>query len=275
MKYFCFVFILLFCFAQTAVAEWNLDGGGSLVYESNLSHSYDKNDYKSDFSLRPFFSFGHYNQLTDNSRFFLTALCAGDLFTKYERLNTVSGKISTGIKNKMGLGAYAPWVTLYGSAGILSSEESIRNSYITTAGLSTGKRLHERVDLHAGYEYEHRSAQNFLFTQNNSRFHANLNLSLTESTRFSAGYALRRGDIVTYYLDEYYSPTPGEIRLNTFNIPMTAERVRATTHSISLTAIYALTGTVTVNATGERRETVSSDNSYPNNIISIGIFYSY
>ncbi|MDD5287059.1 MAG: hypothetical protein PHD54_14495 [Desulfuromonadaceae bacterium] len=277
MKYFSslFAFLFLVGFTEAAVAEWSLDGGANLVYESNLSYAYDKGDRKADFSLKPFFSVGNYNQLTDNSRFFLSAFFEGDLFTRYERLNTVSGKITAGIKNKMGLGAYTPWITLYGSAGALSSDESIRDSFITTAGLSIGKRLHERVGLQAGYEYEQRASKNFLFTQNNNIIHLNLDFLLTDSTSISAGYALRRGDIAAYYKDDSYSPSPGEVRLNTFNTPMTAEKIRATTHSFSLTAIFALTGNASVSITGERRETVSSGLSYPDDAVRLGISYSY
>ena len=277
MKYFSvvFAFLFLFGFPEAVIAEWTLDGRANMVYENNLSHAYEKGDRKADVALKPFLAVGHYVQLTDNSRFFLSALCGGDLFTRYERLNTVSGTITTGIKNKMGLGSYAPWVALHGSVGALSSGEGIRDSFITTAGFSSGKRLHERVDLQAGYEYERRSARNFLYTQNNNNVHVNLGFLLTDSTSLSVGYALRRGDIVTYYRDDSYSPSPGEVRLDTFNTTMTAERVRATTHSILLTALFALTDTVTVNVTGERRETVSSGHSYPDNVLRFGISYSY
>ncbi len=277
MKFFCFffTFIFLFGFTTAAIAEWAVDGGANLVYEDNLSHAYDKGDKKADYSLKPFLSASHYNQLTDNSRFFLTALCEGSLFTKYERLDTISGKMTAGIKQKMGLGGYAPWVTAYGSAGALSSSESIRDSFISTAGFSTGKRLHERIDLQAGYEYEHRAAQNFLYTQNNNKIHLKLDLLLTDSATLSLGYALRRGDIVTYYQDDNYSPSPGEVRLDTFNTPMTAERVRATTHSLSLTALFALSDNVSVNITGERFETTASGHTYPDDVLRFGISYSY
>jgi hypothetical protein len=277
MRYLSFIFVIIFLFGFTeaAVAEWTVDGGANLLYENNLSHAYDKADRKADFSVEPFISAGHHYQLTDYSRISLTGECEGDIFTRYERLNTISGKLKASLTYKMGLGGYAPWVTLYGSGGALSSVESIRDSFITTAGLSLGKRLHERIDLQAGYEYEHRAARTFLFTQDNNKIHANLDFLLTATTSLSVGYALRRGDIATYYLDAEYSPSPGEVRLNTFTTPMTAERLRATTHVFSLTALFALTDNASVSITGERRETVSNGRSYPSDAVRLGVSYSY
>ena len=277
MKYFSFVLVFIFLFGhtETAVAEWSADGGANLVYESNLSHAYDKDDRKADFALEPYISVGHHHQLTDNSRFSLMAQCEGDVLTKYERLNTIIGKITASITNKMGLGGYAPWIKLYGSAGALSSGEGIRDSFTTIAGLSVGKRLHERIDLQAGYEYEHRGARTFLFTQNNNKIHLNVDFLLTDAISLSVGYALKRGDIVAYYLDADYSPTPGEVRLNTFDTPMTAERLRATTHFFLLTALCAITDNVSLHITGERRETLSTGRSYPDDVLRLGISYSY
>lgn len=277
MRYFSlfFTLTLLLGFTGAARAEWSLDGGADLAYESNLSHADDKNDRKADFSLQPYFSASHHYQLSAYSRLSLSAQGKADVFNKYDQLNSVSGKITASVRNKLGLGGYAPWISFYGTGGALSANQSLRNSFIATAGTTFGKRLKDRIDLQAGYEYEHDAARSTLFTQNTNQIHINLDFLLTDTASLAVGYALRRGDIVSYYHDEEDPLSPGEVRLNTFGIPMIAERIRATTHSFQLALLFVINDNVSAKLSGQRCETVFAGRSYLDDVIRLGILYSY
>ena len=268
-------FILLVCLADAARAEWSLDAGADLAYESNLSHSYDRGDRKSDFALSPYLSTARHYQLSEYSRFSLSAQGEADVYSRYDRLNAVSAKITASMKNKPGLGRYVPWITIYGSGGALASNLSLSDSVLADAGFTVGKRLNERLELQAGYEYEHRSARNDLFILNRNLVHADLDFMLTRAAGISAGYALRRGDLVSYYSDDGGELSPGEVSLTTFGSPMTAERLRATTHSFALALSYVLNDNFSARLTLERCLTSADGHSYPDDQIRLGILYSY
>lgn len=263
------------CMASFADAEWFADAELGTVYEDNLSRAFNKSDRESDIAFEPHATVGQHLQLSDPLGLSVTAHLKDSVYGKYYGLNNLAIGVMLSLKYKMGLGSYAPWVKVYGSATYLDYNETDRSGSLWITGFTIGKRINERAGIMADFDYESRKARNSVFNQSGNKVSLKADYLLTDIMMLSFGYAISRNDIaVSYALLPYSAYSAGDI-IYTFNTPMEVERVRATIQTLSADANLAINGNLSVNL-GIKHHDISADNhSYPDNIVSISINYSY
>lgn len=261
--------------AGFADAEWFADAELGAVYEDNLSRAFNRSDRKSDIAFEPHATVGKHIQLSDPLGLSVTAHLRGSAYTRYNGLNNLAIGIMLSMKYKIGLGSYAPWVKVYGSATSLDYNEDGRGGSLLAAGIAIGKRLNERISIMASYDHEGRKAHNQVFDQRGNHAAVKTDFLLTGIIQLSLGYAISRSDIAASYAPLPYSEYSGDNIIYTFNTPMEVERVRATIQTISADANLAINSNLSVNL-GIKHHDISADNhSYPDNIVSVSINYSY
>ena len=118
---------------------------------------------------------------------------------------TLDGAIA--LKRKWGLGAFAPWARLELSLGRSDYGDGYRDATIYAASLEFGKRIDERWNLSARYEFDRRRASpgendvpgvpGDAFSQTGQTVSANVEYSVSERIVARAGALLRHGDIVS------------------------------------------------------------------------------
>jgi hypothetical protein len=260
---------------SAADAEWFALVEGGLVYETNLSRASRSEDRKSDLALVPTLIAGHAFQISDSTRVLVFGDLRGSIYTDFDRLNNLWSGLGVSGKHKFGLGAAAPWVRVFGSGAYLNYREDVRDSTVVDAGVEGGKRIHERVDLLAGYRYETRDADNRVFDGESHTISLRGNASITHALELSLGYAVQWGDLVVHR-----SPlgpswgAPGLI-VDTFDTPLEAVRIDATTHILSADLGFQLTPHAAVIAGYEYQISHGPEFDYPNHVVRTRFSYSF
>ncbi len=261
--------------APAARAEWLADAGAGFVWEDNLSRAAKARDAKSDLAFVPTVSLGQSFQLTGSTSLRASADLRGSVYTEFNKLDNLSAGLAAGVRHKLGWGAFAPWVRAGGSAAWLQYEDDVLDSSLLAAGLEAGKRLHERIDLQAGYLYESRDANAPPFDQRAHTASVRGSFSFTGATDLVLGYATRWGDF-TVHRRAAGAPRPHPSRLvETFDRPMFAFRIDATTYAASATVSHALSRHSSLNAGYDYQFTQGPRLSYTNNVFRASFTYSY
>ncbi|PYM07978.1 MAG: hypothetical protein DMD82_04175 [Candidatus Rokuibacteriota bacterium] len=263
------------CGATAARAEWLADAEGGVVYEDNLNGAAKARDQKSDLAFVPRLSVGHHVQLTDSTSLRLTADLQGGVYTEFDRLDTVSSGLALGVRRKFGLGADAPWARVFGSAAYLNYNDGVLDSSLVSVGLELGKRLHQRFDLRAGYLYEVRDANTPVFDLTAHTAFANVSVALTEATELILGHATRWGNFTVHRRATTAEP-PRPVRVvETFDTPLFAFRIDATTYQASATISQALTRDAAISVGYDYQFTQGPRLTYTNNVFRGSFTYSY
>ena len=262
--------------AATARAEWIVDAGSDIVYEDNLTRATRPADRRSDIALSPALAIGHYWQLADATSLLATADFKGSLYPRFERLSNISSALTLGVRQKFGLGAAAPWLRAFATGGAVDYGDSLRDSVLVDAGVQVGKRLTERFDVRGGYTYERLDARSPVFDQQSHTLALRGGAVVTDALQLTLGYAVRWGDLVVHR-----TPAPGAVQtshtrvVNTFDTPLEAVRIDATTHIVSAAASYALTPRAALSLGYEHQISIGPTFTYPNNLVRGGFAYSF
>jgi hypothetical protein len=271
-----FLCALLLAHAAAAHAEWIVDAEGGIVYEDNLTRATRQADRRSDIALAPALSLGHYFQLTDAMSLLAVADFKGSLYPRFEGLSNLSSTVTLGVKHKLGLGAFAPWLRVSATAGALDYGDNVRDSSVVGAAVQVGQRFSERIDLQAGYTYETLNARNGVFDQDSHTFGLKGNVALTGAVQLTLGYSARLGDLVVHKAPvPGAAPAPHSRLVNTFDTPLVALRIDATTHIFAAAVSYALTPRAALNVGYEYQISIGPLFSYPNNLGRASFDYSF
>lgn len=264
--------ITLLCATGVAHAEWFADAESDAVFNSNLSRAFDKHNRKGDIAFVPHVLLGQFFQLTDSLALSLTTDAGSSVYTKYDGLNNINAGLAASLKYKHGMGAYAPWLKGYGSLKYFLYNESIRDGALFTAGLLTGKRLHERINLQLGYEHQRLHARNSLFSRLSEAASVKADFAIVDALQLMLGYSITKGDV-----EIYNSPDEDSGFLaDTFNTPMEVYKVRgAATYTTSIGLSLAMSGHLSADFAAYFNSVHSRYKSYPGSILKAGIHYSY
>ena len=269
-------FAMLFAVTGTAHAEWFATAEIREVYDDNVNLAVANGDRKSDASLRPSVSFGHYAQLADSTGLTVSAEVKHFNFARFSGLDNLESGLAASLKYKRGLGSYAPWIRVFGSAKYADFREDFRNGDSVRSGLSLGKRIYERVFTQIGYEYDTDSARNSRFDTRNSVVSARFDYLLTESVQTWIGYALSRGIYVIYIPFSGTGPgNPGAVIVDTFKEPTNVFQIHATTHTLSLGASKAFASHWSADISADFADIYGRGKHYPDSLYKAGIVYAY
>ena len=270
------LFPLVLLHAVVAEAEWIIDAEGGLVYEDNLNRATRQADRKSDIALVPAGSIGYYFQLTDATSLLASADFKGSVYPHYDRLSNLAATVTLGVRHKFGLGAFAPWVRVFATGGALDYGDDVRDSAVVDFGFQVGKRLWDRFELQGGYVYESLDAGNGVFDGESHTVSLKGNIGLTDAIQLILGYAVRWGDLVVHRAATPGAALPPHSRIvDTFDTPMLALRIDATTHLFSAAASYAFTPHAALTLGYQYQHSIGPVFEYPNNVVRLSFGYSF
>lgn len=258
------VFLLLAPATSCVAAGALLDVQAGALYDSNLSRAQLAHDIKSDTAVQSSLAWGRFVPLPGGFTLRATLDGAGEIYTRYSGLDNLALGGSLGVRRKFGLGAFAPWISVAGSAARLEYRNSVRDGWRYEAGLGGGKRLTESWDVAAGLRYAHRTADRekpvvpgisgAVFDLQSHTFAVRSEHVLTGRVSLAAGYDYRRGDIASTTLRNFTVFTHSDaIAVDTaFGDDTVGYRIYAVTRAWRLGLSYALGQSNSINVLAER-----------------------
>lgn len=274
----CAVLLLLLTGSSRVQGDWIRDFRGEFSYNDNLSNSNRSADQRDDFSWSGQAHFGRFDELIDGLRLTMTADLDAEAFGNYEDFNHLILGSTASLRYRFGLGAMAPFVRVEASGGYANFEQNLRDGGRYRAGLTVGKRLTERLAFDASYFFEDIGGRIRLFDQCSNTFALSASFDLTRTTRLTAGYEFRAGEVISYAVP----PRPDIVALanarrsvDTFGRPYVAYNLDAATHGLQIGVSQALTQSVSLNARYEWQHTSRAQLDYYNNILRISIHAAF
>jgi hypothetical protein len=262
--------------STSANAAWFAGAEIREIYDGNVNLAIADQDRKSDLSLLTSVSFGRYFTLASSTILSVSAEAKYTNFARFSGLDNFESGLSASLKYKKGLGSYAPWVKIFGSAKYADYREEFRDGNLLRSGLSLGKRIYERVFTQIGYEYDNGSARNSRFGTRNSVVSARVDFLLTETIQTWAGYARSRGIYQIYVpADGTRPPVPGAVVVGTFGGPSNVFQVLASTQVFSLGASMALATHWSADISADLVDIYGRGREYPDTLYKAGIVYTY
>jgi hypothetical protein len=276
-----FTVVIVLLLAALAVvdradADWIADVAGGLVYEDNLSRATRPADRKSGVALTSTVSLGHHFQLGGQTSVVASADFNGSLYPEFDGLNHLASSLTLGVRHKVGLGAFAPWLRVFAAGGLLDYGDNVRDGAVVEMGAQVGKRLTDRIDVEVGYAHESVDAGNLVFNSDAHAFSLKAGVRLMGALQLTLGYTARLGDLVVHR-----APSAGAARtshervVRTFDTPLVAARISATTHVMSAALGYALTPHAALTLGYEYQISYGPVFNYPNHVARAGIAYSF
>ena len=270
---------LLLAGADPATADWIRDFRGEVSYDDNLSNSDREADQRGDFALAAQAHFGRFvSNFSDDLRLAVTADLDARAFARYEDFNRVILGSTASLRYRFGLGAMAPFVRIEGSGGYANFEQNLQDGGRYRAGITIGKRMTERLALDASYFFEDIGGRIRLFDRRSNTFALTASFDLTETTRLTAAYEFRDGEVISYAVPErpdIVALANAHREVDTFGRIYEAYNLDAMTHTFAFGISQALTKSVSVNVRYEWQETSRDQLSYVSNILRVSIHASF
>ncbi|MEE9412824.1 MAG: hypothetical protein V3V22_07190 [Methylococcales bacterium] len=294
--------LLGLCLIKPLYAEWDewlVDTDVSFSAEDNINRSIYDNESKSDQFWSGFVSLGRLYHFSGFTRMDISAQLDGRIHHKYSGLNQLTPGLRLGIRHKLGLGPYQPWVRGYVSSGHIFSRSKIRQGFLTHAGISLGKPLHERIDVEFGYRFDHRESQdsnaipgqrlvqaglnpeisNSVYDLTGHSAELQFNAVLTEQILLNLGYAFRSGDIVSTNMTSLAPRLTGIIDAIAMDDAFPGDwayRADGISHTYSVNASYAfMDGHASINLGYQHTGAHAKSFTYRTNSYRINFMYNF
>jgi hypothetical protein len=247
-----------------ALADGILDVQAGVLYDSNVPRAQLSYDIKSDTALQASLAWGRFVPLSTGLTLRATIDAAGEVYTRYAGLNNVALGGSLGLRQKFGLGAFAPWLSASVSGARLEYQNAERDGWRYQLGVAAGKRMTESWDVEASFRYEHRTADQALavvpgisgdvFDLQSHQAGVKTEYALTEGLSLSAGFDYRRGDVASTTLRNFTIFVNSDaIALDpVFGDDTVGYRIFAVTRAWLLGASYALGASNSINLVAQR-----------------------
>lgn len=264
---------LLLAHAAAARAEWIVDTEGSLVWEDNLTRAAREADRRSGIALAPAVTVGQYLQLADPLTLQVVGDVRGSVYPDFEGLSHVEPTVTVALRHKFGLGPLAPWARPFATAGARIHGDDVRDGVLLAAGLEAGKRLSERIAVQGGYRYESVDARDDVFNSDAHTLSVRGTVGLTPALELTVGYGLRWGDLVIHRSPP--SGPPHTRLVDTFDEPLVASRIDATTHLFSAALSYTLTPQSALTVGYEHHISIGPIFDYPNNLVRASVGFTF
>ena len=264
-----------------ASAEWRFDAETGAFYNSNLSNAERSSDVRDDWSWKSEVSVNDAFQLTRDLRFNVAADLRGQLWDRFGSFNEIGLGVLTGVRYRFGLGRQAPWILLENRFGYDRFQDSERSGYDDEIDLRSGISLSDRVAFEAGYAFENYAVPDTFYDRQTHQGSVRVIVDPTSFLRVAVGYNYTEGDVVSYAVP----PRPDIRRLAveereddaTFGTDplFTAYKLLGRTHSIFISAAYALNQHASVEVDYEYAVTTHDPLQYENNLVEAKVLIAY
>lgn len=261
-------------------AEWRFEAETGALYDSNLSNSDRAADVQEDWAWSTDARVGNAFQLSRDLRLNLGANLHGQVWDEYGGFNEIGGGASGGLRYRFGLGRQAPWILLENRLGYDGFQESMRSGWDESLALRGGFAISERIAVEAGYTFGNFAAADDFFDLQSHSGDVRLVVNLTPSLQFAVGYRYREGDVISYAVP----PRPDILMLasdfqpvTTFGTdpPYLAYKLLGRTHSVSVSAGFAITKYLSIQAAYEYAVTSHDPLQYENHFVEAKLAFAY
>jgi hypothetical protein len=234
----------------SARADWRFDAETGAFYDSNLSRSDRAADEKDDWAWQSDVRLGYGFQLSRDLRLNVAGDLEGQVWDQFDAFDEVGGGGSASLRYRLGLGRKAPWILVENRLAYDRFRESVRSGWDEKLQIRGGMGITDRISIEAGYKFDNFAAPDHFFDLQGHSGGIRLIGDVTSSLQLALGYTYRDGDVISYAIP----PRPDILLLtserrpvNTFGSPpYTAYRLQGSTHTISISAGYALTKYISV-----------------------------
>jgi hypothetical protein len=264
-----------------ALAEWRFDAETGAFYDSNLSNSDRASDVRDDWAWKSDVRANDGFQLTRDLRLNIGADLRGEVWDHFGSFNEIGIGALSGLRYRFGLGRQAPWLLLENRLGYDRFQDTERSGYEETIDLRGGVSLSERVSLEAGYGFENYAVPDTFYDRQVHIGSARVIVDPISSLQIAVGYNYREGDVISYAVP----PRPDIRRLATeereddttfgSNPLFTAYKLLGRTHSVSVSAVYALTRYASVGVDYEYAVTLHDPLQYENHLVAAKVLLTY
>jgi hypothetical protein len=271
-----------------AFADWSTGVDASLRHDSNVGNAQFASDIVADTTLDGRISLFRILPLDDGYSLTLGGDLGGEVYEHLSGLNNASLDAEVSLKKKWGLGAWVPWMRAGLSAGRSSYADSYRDAWIYHATLAAGRRIDERWNLWAEYQYENLDAKpqpeevpglsGDAYSQRSHNLSAHVEYALTSNTYFSAAMLARHGDVVSTSAPNYmvYSASLALAEDPAFGPDAYAYRITGTTYGLRLGIHFSPTAHSLIGAEFARFEThADGGNNYTKSVPAITWDYAF
>ena len=187
--------------------ERAFDAGADTAYDTNVTRGQLADDIRADGYVA-----GHGGAtlrwpFDDGSAASVGATLRAAQYVRFPRLSMLAAEASAAWQRKLGLGLTAPWIAASALLAHESYRESVRDSDRLALTLRMGKRFSERLDATLGYAYDRRYAHHdepvvpgisgAVWDLAGHTGYVRAGYTLTDRWQVEAGYAYRRGDVVS------------------------------------------------------------------------------
>ena len=293
--------VLGICIPKPVCAEWDewlADAEVSFSADDNINRAIFAREEKNDQYWNGLVSVGRLYHFSGYTRMDISAQVDGRIHHQYSRLNQVTPGLRIGVRHKIGLGPYQPWIKGYLSSGHIFSRSKIRQGYLTHAGISLGKTLHERIDVELGYHFDYRQSENgnvipgqrlieagldpglsnSVYDLSGHSAQLQLNVALTEQLLLNLGYSFRAGDIVSINSSSFAPRLERVVDaiVNDDAFPGWAYRADGISNRYSINASYAVfQGNGIINLNYQHTAAHAKSFTYRNNVFRINFMYRF
>ncbi len=273
---------------RPAGAEWFAQAEAGPVYESNISHGQLQRDIKHDTALELSASGGQHIMLGEYNSVSAVGETKAAAYDRYGGLNHLDLGVGFLFKRKAGWGATAPWWGATWTANRLDYRSELRDGWLYTVSLGTGKRFTEKWNLRADYRYDRRTADQgtgtvrglsgAVFNQKNRTAQLDAEYAYDEAVSVSIGYARRTGDIVatTQRNATIFAASTAIAADPVFGTDTFAYKLSATVHILFFGMSKALNRRSSLNFAFERQIAHGTcNNDYYDNIGRVLLAYTF
>jgi hypothetical protein len=263
-----------------ARAEWRFEAQSAALYNSNLSNSDRAADVEEDWAWRTDVRVGNAFQLSRDLRLNVGADLHGQLWNTYGGFNEIGGGASTGVRYRFGLGRQAPWISLENRIGYDGFQESMRSGCDESLGFHGGFAISERIALEAGYTFDNFAATDDFFDLQSHNANFRVIVDLTSSLQIAVGYRYREGDVISYAVP----PRPDILMFASDDQPVTTfgtdplyvgYKLLGRTHAVSVSAGWAITKYLSIQAAYEYSVTLRNPLQYENHFVEAKVAFAY
>lgn len=265
---------------QTAAASWFGKFEANLFHDDNINRADESlDDAKSDTYLELGLTGGRLIPVATAGELSFTATLRGTAHEEFTGLNMVGLILGADYRHKLGLGAYAPWVSVGASVGYEDFNDDNRDALVYGLNARIGKRFESlpNWDFSAALAWERREAgspdaadvtmmwSGEVFDHSAVSFALNADYVFENSLALLIGYGYRNGDIAAssiWPMADMETPY-----LNDPVFDMRTYKLDATSHSFTIGLSYPLTDSSSLNASYQHQTVdAEQDMNYDKNL---------
>lgn len=271
--------VLALCLATgVARAERILDASVYYQYNDNILDGGRARDVYGDSNYGANVHIGAFGLANPYLRASFTADFANSVWAEFGEFSNVSVGGTGALRWRFGLGAYAPYIRVEAAAAYTGYQDNSISGADYKTGVTLGKRFTEQFSGSVSYAFENDLARARVFDRAGNSIAVDLAYDVTPSTRLSAGYQFRDGDVLsfaTYGWDDEKALASAAAPKDLLHGRFVPYNLSARTNSFSIGISQALTRKTSIDFRYWYGETERGPISYRSNVFTASFNASF